>query len=232
MLYLAPEVFFKLKEKYERISDVKITLKSGYSQNEMTRYRYDAILSINSTFDRAKKNHIDINWSDDQHDIKWFEELITKEIQNTYHIKNISNTRIPFNIEKIYEIDFYNKEKTISELENIIFENLPGIDPGQIIDLCKKHSKIFNVCYSKCKNGEFDLCLYPDKSIPAYSSIFENQTLNDYSSYSNQPHKKTYQQDLIFCVKLDLLKHFSADEIPDDFLIVDEIPNIAEIAAN
>jgi SAM-dependent methyltransferase len=45
-LVIDPEFFFALREHLPRIGSVEILLKRGRSDNELTRYRYDAVLHI------------------------------------------------------------------------------------------------------------------------------------------------------------------------------------------
>ncbi|MEB3342383.1 methyltransferase [Okeania sp.] len=63
-LIIAPEFFMALKGHFPKISHVEIQLKRGYSQNELTRFRYDVVLHIGKKVSTLTTSPVFLNWEE------------------------------------------------------------------------------------------------------------------------------------------------------------------------
>ena len=59
-LLLDPAFFYGLRERFPKISNVRVYLKYGRYQNELTRFRYDVVIEIGE----KGANHEEIQWLD------------------------------------------------------------------------------------------------------------------------------------------------------------------------
>jgi amino acid adenylation domain-containing protein len=92
-LVIAPEFFMALPQYLPRISQVSIQLKRGIRHNEMTRFRYDVTLHVDTALSTPETVPTTLNWQQDQLSLPIVQQFLAKQPQ-TLVVKSIPNVRI------------------------------------------------------------------------------------------------------------------------------------------
>lgn len=91
-LVLSPTFFKKVQEKHEQITAVEILVKASAYWNEMSRFRYDAVLHSNITPIQLDPNHW-IVWNDASA-LKTLETKLKSADENYIGFANVPNARL------------------------------------------------------------------------------------------------------------------------------------------
>ena len=230
-LLISPIFFYWLKKFVPEISNVEICYKKGDSFNELTRFRYDAILHIKQE-STNKPSVKSIQW-DLSLDSKNIFAKLDKKAFDALIIRNIPNRRIR-KLLKQSELIFNNSDyKSIIDLYDIYNENEEdfGFLPNEFLGL---HNNYFTeVVWSGINNNEYFDVVYCQKSLfnnnerlalPICESEFAVSPSDDWSSVSNNPLKQSTSKDLIYEVKNYLKEQLPKYMIPTYIMQIEEIP--------
>jgi acyl carrier protein len=113
-LVIDPAFFNGLKQHFPQISDVQIQLMRGRSQNEMTQFRYNVILSIGTETDSRKTSSLKLQPNPPE----------TPESQKT---PAPSPLRGGLGRDSIEWLDWYENNLTVSAVHQLLVENQPEI---------------------------------------------------------------------------------------------------------
>jgi amino acid adenylation domain-containing protein/non-ribosomal peptide synthase protein (TIGR01720 family) len=92
-LVLAPEFFEALPHQFGRITHVDVQWKRGFSDNELTRYRYDAVLYVESQHRRATGAR-QLDWSSDHLSVPRLAELLEGASDEIVMVHGVPNDRV------------------------------------------------------------------------------------------------------------------------------------------
>jgi SAM-dependent methyltransferase/acyl carrier protein len=94
-LALAPAFFLALSQQLPAVTDIEILPKRGHFQNQLTRFRYDAILHIEEAhFSAARPDLKWIDWTRQKLTIPEVGRLLAESRPETLAIRNIPNARL------------------------------------------------------------------------------------------------------------------------------------------
>jgi ubiquinone/menaquinone biosynthesis C-methylase UbiE len=92
-LVIDPAFFFALRHRLPQISHVEIELKRGHYHNELTRFRYEVILHVNSGQGRPI-SHTWLDWRNEQMTLPALRQILSEGNAEAIGITGIPNARL------------------------------------------------------------------------------------------------------------------------------------------
>ncbi|MEM9149568.1 MAG: amino acid adenylation domain-containing protein, partial [Cyanobacteria bacterium P01_F01_bin.3] len=92
-LTVSPDFFISLKQRIPQISHVEIQLKRGQHNNELTCYRYDAILHIDKVA-ASEAETLWLDWQKESLSVRSVRQRLQSQQPNLLGIRNVPNKRL------------------------------------------------------------------------------------------------------------------------------------------
>ena len=222
-LVIAPEFFYKLPSEISEITHVEIMLKESQYCNELTQYRYDAILYINEKVNKIQ----DINWLDynnGDYSISVIKNFLLAGAPNFIGIDNIPNMKVS-SINKFIDKKEYNNGKDILA---IYPREIPeGIDPNDWFQLARElNYKITISWILGDKTGKYRAVFIKNTFDSKYTlNTDELVSINkalDY--YTTNPLLEKIKRILVPKLKSSLKEKLPEYMIPSNFIVIKDIP--------
>ncbi|MEH2279392.1 MAG: amino acid adenylation domain-containing protein [Nostoc sp.] len=226
-LLINPDFFIAIKQKFPRISHVEIQLKRGYSHTEMSRFRYDVVLHLDSTNTPVAEPQC-LDWQEQELNLETIEKIITTQQPDLLRIKDIPNARLTLEmalLEKIPQLDGY-----VADLKAAISQVQSGIEPEAFRTLTQDLPYTPFIQYSSTGFVYYDVIL--QRNIPGQETIprfhqKENWRLKPWQYYANQPLQ--YRVNQVTPELLEEWRDFLAKNLPDymipsHFVVLEKLP--------
>lgn len=190
-LLIHPSFFDVLKYTIPSISAVQTHLKRGVASDELTRFRFDVILHINTptqTIDNCKW----LDWQEDQLSVLRIRELIKRQNPEILKITNVPNARVLLETAMVEILADSNCPETVAELLELAHrkcQNL-GVHPEEIWAIGQEVPYSISIDWPKSGLvNAYDVTLQhqstvKEEYVTAYERSFSQ--LNSLTSYTNQ----------------------------------------------
>jgi amino acid adenylation domain-containing protein len=195
-LVVDPAFFYALQTHFPQIRRVQIQLKGGRFHNELTRFKYDVILHIDTPIDTPNKTSaefileqskeqsrkrlseqtskqtiepIHLDWQQQKLTIPAVCQLLQDTTPNYLLITHISNTRIQTEIKQLEQLQQLPPTATVHDLRQTIPTSEPtGIDPEDLWAL--RHHLPYDITLTWCDTDPacYDALFHPPTSSPPY----------------------------------------------------------------
>jgi ubiquinone/menaquinone biosynthesis C-methylase UbiE len=229
-LVISPEFFLALRDRFPKIKRVEVHPKLGRFDNEMTRFRYNAILHL----DDAQGGDLELSFLD------YAEErctpgsiaaLLRNRDEGYLAIKNVINPRIANDVEARAQLATMDPSRTVGELrESLEARAARGIDPQKICTLGEELGYRVDLSWAASRpNGSYDVVFRKlvDSTLPVQQAIAWPRADIDAGQlprYANVPglavmREKLIQQLLDYC-----RQNLSPDKAPTDLILIDAVP--------
>ncbi|HET6374907.1 MAG TPA: class I SAM-dependent methyltransferase, partial [Methylocella sp.] len=93
-LVIEPEFFAALGQRLKRLGAVDILLKRGRHSNEMTQFRYDAILHFDASASQPSADAVRLDWRDDELSLVKLRALLAGSQHPCVRVTGVPNWRI------------------------------------------------------------------------------------------------------------------------------------------
>jgi amino acid adenylation domain-containing protein len=226
-LIIASEFFTALQQKFPQINLVEIKPKRHNYNNELSKFRYDVILRIN-TKNEFLPNFTWLNWHKEKLTSITVRQMLAGVKPEILGISGVPNARIESEI-KVLELlanADNNGVKTIADLQNLLEKNYPeyGVDPEELWDLSEEFS--YHIYFNYASNY-YDLVFVKQTSV--FSSkvpIFpRTQTqVKSWINYANNPLQGKLTRELVPQLHNYLQKKLLEHMIPSNFILLKEFP--------
>uniref|UniRef100_UPI00047D5D9F non-ribosomal peptide synthetase n=1 Tax=Clostridium akagii TaxID=91623 RepID=UPI00047D5D9F len=233
-LTINPMFFYALKQSLSQITHVEIRYKRGNSHNELTKFRYDAILHINSEIDPVIKDEVDtaIDWSSNRLSVDAINNILVEEKPKILKVKNVPNARLAevLKQEKILANGKY--FKNIGELNKAVNNELynNGVEPEEFFKI-NNEDYITEVIWAGDGNDRYynvifmDKAMYTKENNYALPSWQDSNTLScDWGKYCNNPVKGKLEKKLLLKIKSYLKSKLPAYMLPSSYIRVEKMP--------
>src|SRR5262249_55445419 len=127
-LVIAPSFFHALKDHLSLISDVEIRHKRGRYTNELSKFRYDVILTINGE-SLSVEDVVELNWRDRKLSLPAVESLLVRTQPSFLRLTDVPNARSESEFEAVRILSTLSPDSTVSEVLSASLA-VDGIDPN------------------------------------------------------------------------------------------------------
>ena len=235
-LVLNSTYFLLLKERFPRISEVAIAPRKGYSDTEMTRYRYQAILKIESE-SIAAPDVTFLNWADHQWTLDEISAMLRKRRDGSFGIQKIRNARLDQDLSILSRLEAASDAATIGQLRHEPERTLiAGIDPQDLELEGKKAGFETFLSWRACRpDGSYDALFVPTRSGDRDALPSVNWPAPDASAFvrfATSPRQGKLRNELV-ALLLDHCREMLPEKLlPTEIALVDMLPRMLDGQVN
>ena len=224
-LLISPDFFRALPKRFPRIKQVEILMKRGSHSNELTRYRYEAILHLGKGVGQ-KKQIKSLHWNESLSNIAGLKLKLKEEEEDHLLVKGIPNARIEkdiFLVELLDKGDEFNTLKMMADSHKVQEEI--GIDPVSLIEAGKELGYQVKIGWVKESSSGFD-ALFTKNGLPVPLAILESEPvpLKKWQVYANTPFNSNYKIELVPLLKEHLKNSLPEYMLPARYVLLNQIP--------
>ncbi len=231
-LTVEPQFFAALREQMPKIGQVEMKLLRGHNRNELTRFRYDAILHIGEPESRRPVPE-PVDWSEREMTIEELRRVLREEEPALLHFAAVPNARIWDDLLVMKLIEGNDPPATVGELrERIVQQSGGGIDPEDIWALEEDLPYEIDITWSTAtEDGAYNVLLrrkgVETVEVPVAEVPAKKRAYRPLSDYVNRPMQQFEVRRLV-----PMLRGFLGERLPDymvpsSFIFLDSLPHTA-----
>jgi amino acid adenylation domain-containing protein/thioester reductase-like protein len=231
-LVIDPAFFIALQQYLPQISHVEIQLKRGSHHSELTKFRYDIVLHIETEID-TPESPVWLDWHRQGLSGTKIVQLLSGTQPEFIGITNIPNARLSQDLAAIALLNADNSTGTIAELKAALldFPQPISIDPEQLWQLGRELAYDVEINWSEAGiNGTYDVAFYKRSAIDRPQRVTfptatpQNPLAQPWSAYSNQPFISNIGSELIPQLRVFLQSKLPEYMVPSTFVLMETMP--------
>jgi SAM-dependent methyltransferase/aryl carrier-like protein len=229
-LLLDPAFFTALEQRFPQIGRVQVQLKRGRFHNELTRFRYDAIIRIGPDDTRPLRNEW-LDWQEQKLTLTELKEFLLKSKPQALGIRGVPNIRLAKEVKALEILESGNKPRTVAELREAATRQSNGaaIDPEDFWELSESLPYVVEVGWSgRGDNGCFDVILMDAATQPILSSqAITRGTIGPepkWAEFGNKPLERVHAHRLRSELRSYLKDTLPDPMIPSGFIFLEDLP--------
>jgi SAM-dependent methyltransferase len=135
-LLVDPALFATLRETLPGIARAEIQLKRGRARNELTRFRYDAILHLDGGSIARREPETWLDWGDPEATPAGLRRLLANRALPSLGVRRVPNARLAAEIEAVRLLHEDGTLRTVGDLQQALRRARPtGMEPEEFWDL-------------------------------------------------------------------------------------------------
>lgn len=220
-LLVDPQFFISLPESIRDITSVEVMPKAAKHRNEMSCFRYDAVLYKGKT--EAELNPSWKDWGKSRLSTLSLKELLTTS-NGPVGIKNIPNKRIARAVQA-FEATGNSEFANAGEIKNQIKEI--GVSPDELIEIGNQAGYKTYLTWAGCnETGNYHAVFDKDREARKFvnTSALVNTARQRLSALGNNPLKKNFQSELLPELKQIISTKLPEYMMPSAFVFLDALP--------
>jgi amino acid adenylation domain-containing protein len=228
-LVIEPAFFTALQQRFPQIDRVQIQLMRGKYHNELTAFRYNAILQIGDQTIRTepvsdRDNYPVINWSEANLTISTVRQLLIDDQPEIFSIINIPNARVMSAVKTVAWLTDQAGYKTVGQIRKALQEIEMGVDPADwdAIDLPYSVDLTWS---SSSSEGNYDVMFIRQDAL-TQRTIAPQRTTEDrpWQSYANNPLQAKTARQLVPQLQTYLAQKLPEYMLPSAFVVLESLP--------
>ncbi len=236
-LVIDPAFFNALKQRFPQISHVEIQLNRGRDRNELTQFRYNAILHIDSKvyqnklpFQAQERSHW-LDWDKNNLTLSAVRQLLIENQPNILAITNVPNARVITAVKTAEWLSGIEDFKTAGVMRSSLqeLENL-GVDPE---DFYMDVPYSVNISWSDSSSeGRYDVVFVQQEAINKRIIFSPSTDLRPWRSYANNPLQSSSARKLVPQLQTYLAQKLPEYMMPSSFVVLESLPLTANGKVN
>ena len=228
-LVVDPAFFYWLQQRFPQISRVQIQVTPGRSNNEVTQFRYNAILHVADAATATPDVFQDWatwDWVEDELSLTQVRSRLTLDRPPAIAIRHIPNARLNQSLQAANWLADAAAPATIGEVrESLTHLSTTGVEPQDWRDLAQDLNYQVEVDWSKADStGRYTVLLQVPEGSAAIEGLDEIDRDRPVETYANNPLRAQLSLHLAPQLR-DLLKEkLPSYMIPSVFVLLDSLP--------
>ncbi len=235
-LVISPAFFLALRQRLLKISSVEIRPKRGHFDNEMTRFRYDAILHLGAGPDKCFEPSWQ-DWAEQRLTFELMAGLLEKQRSDILALARIPNGRIERDVEAVARLSDSETSGTVGDFK--VLEELEhrGVDPQKMWTLGEELDYHLDISWAASRpDGSYDVVfrrgadselVRPAMAWPQAPAVCENL-----AQYANSPGRAVLREKLIEQLLDYSRRNFPENMAPAAFIALDTLPLTSDGSLN
>jgi len=229
-LLASPAYFRLLSRQIAKIVGVEIRPLRGNAVNEMSGYRYQAILHIGAEKTAIRETEFS-NWSDGRLSLKKICDLLQARPDTAMGIANVPNVRVEKDVLAANVLGVVDPASSVRSVRQRIADcSLAGINPEDLFSLAERLNFQIQLSWSSCRpDGSFDACFLPRDLVEQQQPPFIDWPVADASAsvyLTSAPRAGKHRSELIARLRDHCIDNLPAEMVPATFSFVDRIPEV------
>lgn len=232
-LVLSPAYFLSLRNRFPKISRVEIHPLRGHADNEMSRYRYEAVLHVG--YEKAALSEDKFSdWTESRWTLIDIRSSLLQYPNKRINIKRIRNARIERDLTALTILKDQDAIFRAGELRHNLEKNAgEGIHPQALMNLEKEGLRFaVYLSWAACRaDGSYDACFLPAESIEEKSCPVIGWPEPDSSEYirvANAPGQGRLRSELTGQLIAHCSQNLPKDMVLRDITLVDTLARTPE----
>jgi amino acid adenylation domain-containing protein len=235
-LLIEPQFFIALKQRFPRISWVEIAPKRGQAQNELTQFRYDVTLHLDT--DVQKTTIPWLNWQRDGFSLGQLQDKLKLEQPEYLGIRDVPNQRLQKALQILDCLENPPGVTTVGELRQLLGKNTGiGINPEQMWQLGEQLGYTVHLSWWEgSQDGSFDVVFCRQNAIlepiiskvdqQPYPNFWDDGTIipKSWTDYTNNPLYGKLVQKLVPQVREFVQQKLPNYMVPQAFVLLNTLP--------
>jgi len=245
-LAIDPAFFYALKQHLERIGHIQVQLTRGRYSNELTQFRYNVILHIESSncppsqeelarsscppFPGGLGGSSQLNWTQNNLNLAQVRQHLVETQPAVLTITGIPNARVMAAVKTAeWLLEEMPAPKTAGKMREAL-EHLaePGIEPENWWDLAAELPYTIDVSWSNADStGRYDVIFQHQSAIENGALLPSQQQVNStrpWKTYTNDPLQTQLARHLIPQLRSYLEQNLPEYMIPSAFVMLEALP--------
>jgi len=229
-LVLAPEFFRVLAREAPAVTHVEAVPKLGEFDNELTRFRYDAILRIQSPpllLPVAPRRDLEwVDWRRGRLTPAQTRQRLREDQPVTLAVSNIPNARLERDAEAVSWLREAAPGQTAGQLRDYLARQpARGVRPGELASVAESEGYRLELsCFHRDAPGLFH-AVFTRLDQPAVPAEFPAEAhLRKLADYASQPLRARLNRELIPMVRQFLREKLPQSMIPSGFTVLEKFP--------
>jgi amino acid adenylation domain-containing protein len=226
-LVVAPALFQAIREEFPSIDRVQVLPKRESTSNELTRYRYDAILR--TARDPEVLGEVSwLGWDRDHFDVQELRRRLEAERPQVLAIAQIPNARVANDV-RILDLAASQGLRTVEDLRRALPERPAGVEPSEIWSLGQGDYEVQLSWVESEPEGRFEAIFRRAASAPAPVPAWsvpsrEPAPAAARGASANRPLARSSFRELVARLRQRLAATLPDYMIPSAFVWMDSLP--------
>jgi SAM-dependent methyltransferase len=226
-LVLSPSYFLSLGQRFDKVSYIEISPRRGLSDNEMTRFRYDAILRTGINLQQPGEIPF-IYPPGDGWRVSEIRQLLSARNSGAFGIARIRNSRVSEYVRLLSQLTSADPSKKLNEVRaDADRRATDGIHPEDIFALARGVGYNAAISWAGCySDGSYDAAFIrenvPSNAFPLIA--WPGPILADFVYYANTPGASHLRKKIVDELMLHCRANLLSQLVPRTLHLVDSLP--------
>lgn len=227
-LTIDPNFFRALKNHLPQISGVKVLLKRGRTHNELTHYRFDAILSTRKSSSFSEDEITVLDWQEHDLTLHRLQSLLVETQLTPLSLRNVPNARLQKDLQMVALLAEDKELETVGDLRRTMQASPGGeaIEPEDLWELGQQLGSMVDISWSgtslrECYNVVFHPMALAEET---YLDREQDPGNKPWKDYANNPLQKKFEQKLLTEIRNFLQQKLPYSMLPASYVLLEQFP--------